>query len=603
MRRNTQQRTAHWIKPNHTNRTPHRWVTFDTEAVANYKNGSETQTWRLGAAIRWRDDKKSGDDREELLAATPLELWQWVTDWCKPGTRTVVWAHNLSYDVRISNLFEILPTLGFTLEWFNLSESVSCITFRSNRGTLVLCDLMTWLPTSLSEIGGMLGSGKFSMPPAGASDDIWYRYCLQDAAIVETAVRELTNYIRTADLGNWQPTGAGMAYAWWRHKHMTHKVLVHDDPVALAAEREAMHTGRAEAWRHGKIHASRFIEYDMNMAYCRIAQEYDLPVKLKYHDPKATTELYLKLRDRWRILAKVHVTTETPVLPFRGKDGIMWPVGEFETTVWDCEIDAAIRSGATVRVSSMWRYTKGNILSSWATDTLRIATDSSSAVHPVVRAWAKHSSRALIGRLALRSPHWEIFGDNSLGLTGISRVTDATTGQQQRLMHAGDVTLIEQESTEADSSLPQVTSWIVAKCRVLTWDAMQALGLDRVVHVDTDSVIVGPTTPGRTDRAILGALRGDWRPKGAWQTLTVHGPRNYRAGKTRKTSGIPKKATERTENLFEGQKWTSVATALTAGEGAQVVIKDAVWSTVRPDWKRLDDAERPTYTRPVRVGR
>lgn len=601
MPRGVGDRKAHWVKPNHARRIPHRWVTFDTESVAVRKGNTETQRWRLGAAVRWRDDRVRDTERAEFLARTPESLWEWVADWCRPGARTVVWAHNLSYDVRISRMFDILPTLGFRLEWFNLASSVSCITWRSPRGTLVVCDLFTWLPASLSQIGGMLGTGKLPMPPAGANDAAWYRYCLQDAEIVEKAVLELNAFIRREDLGNWQPTGAGMAYAAWRHRFLAHKILVHDDNAALRAEREAMHTGRAEAWRHGHLQGSRFVEYDLEMAYSHIAEEAELPVKLKYHDGAISVSLYRKLSRTYRVLCRVRVTTELPVVPMRGPQGILWPVGEFETTVWDVEIDAALKTGATITILEAWRYTKAPALAGWASWVSRLCRDEEFSVHPVVRVWAKHSSRALIGRLALRSPHWEEFGDNPLGLTGLSQLTDTSTGATHRLMHAGDTTLIEKETHESDGSLPQITSWIMAACRVRLWEAMYAVGLDALVHVDTDSLIVAQGGSPAVTRAVLDELSGRWRSKGGWSAITVHAPRNYRAGKRRKTSGIPSKAVEVVPNVFEGQRWTSAATQMTGAPGDVVTLTDTIWKTTKVDWKRSVDEHDETRTTAVRV--
>lgn len=598
---NIRDRKPHWVKANHTSRMPHRWITFDTESVAVRKGDTETQRWRLGAAVRWRDDRIRDTERAEFLASTPEQLWEWIADWCRPGTRTVVWAHNLSYDVRISRMFDILPTLGFRLEWFNLSASVSCITWRSERGTLVFCDLFTWLPVALSEIGGMLGMGKLPMPPAGADDGKWFTYCLQDAEIVENAVLVLNNFIRGEDLGNWQPTGAGMAYAAWRHRFLAHKVLVHDDVRALAAERHAMHTGRAEAWRRGHLEGQMFTEFDLEMAYSHIAAESDLPAKLKYHDGAVSVQLYQRLSKKFRVLARCRVTTDVPVVPVRTAEGILWPVGEFDTTIWDVELNAALNAGAAVTILEMWRYTRAPVLAEWAHWVRRLSLSEEVDAHPVVRTWAKHCSRALIGRLALKSPHWEEFGANPLGLTGLSQLSDLSTGRTHRLMHAGNTTLIETEAHESDSSLPQITSWIMAACRVRLWEAMCAVGLDALVHVDTDSLIVAQGGSPATLQAVLDELSGRWRSKGAWSAITVHGPRNYRAGKRRKTSGIPSKAVEVVPNVFEGQKWTSVATQMINAPGDVVTLTDTVWKASKVDWKRSVDEHDETRTTPVRV--
>lgn len=249
----------------------------------------------------------------------------------------------------------------------------------------------------------------------------------------------------------------------------------------------------------------------------------------------------------------------------------------------------------------MWRYTKGPVLARWADWVTELVHPLGIPAHPIVQTWAKHSSRALIGRLALKSPHWEEFGANPLQLTGISKITDAGTGRTQRLMHAGEVTLIEQDSAEADSSVPQITSWIMAECRVRLWEAMCAVGLEDLVHVDTDSLIVAQGRPGTATATVLADLPGDWQIKGAWQSMIIHGPRNYRAHKRRKAAGVPSKADETIPNVFTGQRWHSVSTSLTGGAADTVVIRDATWKIRHVDWKRGVAEHDDTRTVAVRV--
>src|SRR5437016_1025883 len=266
-------REPHWIRSNHQCRIPARWISFDTESKGEKGYGEQVQEWTSGAAITWRRDLKSGDARSDYTFRTPEELWETVSRHCRPGYRTVAIAHNLSFDIRISRCLEILPKLGFTLEWCNLDRNVSTMTWRSDHGTLVLCDLFTWLPMPLHEIGKLVSCPKLGMPDTRAGDKKWDEYCLRDAEIVYLAYSSLLDWIAGEQLGNWQPTGAGMSYATWRHKFMSHKVLVHDNKAVIAHERMAMHTGRAEAWRHGTLTGDTWHEVDMRTAYTRIAAE------------------------------------------------------------------------------------------------------------------------------------------------------------------------------------------------------------------------------------------------------------------------------------------------------------------------------------------
>jgi hypothetical protein len=174
-------RQAHWIRGNKQERIPPRMVAFDTES-RSYRSGDvETQTWRIGCAIRWRTDLATGPHAEARVFTSAEDLWSWVSDYCREGTRTVVWAHNLSHDVRISSALTILPRLGFRLEWCNLDANVSSMTWRSDHGTLVFADTWTWLPVPLATMASDVGLVKFGMPQDTEEEDTWNAYCMRDA--------------------------------------------------------------------------------------------------------------------------------------------------------------------------------------------------------------------------------------------------------------------------------------------------------------------------------------------------------------------------------------------------------------------------------------
>lgn len=567
---------------------PRRWIAFDTEATAEIDGDVETQRWQMGCAISWRTDLKTGDHAQLATFDNPMALWQWVTDFAHAGQRTVIVAHNLGYDARIADVFNLLPRCGWELEWCNLDRNVSAMTWRGPKGTLVFMDSWTWLPVPLRDIGTSIQLPKLRMPHAKAKLWQWEEYCSRDAEIVYRAMSTIINFVKSNHLGNWQPTGAGMAYAVWRHKFMHHKVLVHDDIDAITAERSAMHTGRAEAWRHGTLLGDMWTELDMRNAYVTIASECDLPTKLKLRYGALSLAEYDRLTHVYAMLAKVKITTSDPVVPQHHDGRTRWPVGTFQTWLWDTEIALAREHDADIQIIDSYAYTRAPILRDWAYWILSLVNDNTCATDPVIRTWAKHCGRALIGRLSLRVPTWEMYGGNPGGHAGMSWLTEATTGRETRMLHVGARTLIETERTEGRDSLPQVTGWIMAECRARLWRAMRVAGLDEIAHVDTDSVIV--------TRRGLAALADDlgpdfaarWKVKGTWRVMRVYGPRNYRAGPLRKASGVPRKATETAVNTFAGEQWSGLAGDLEGGHAGAVTITRSTWTLDAPDRRRAD---------------
>lgn len=595
-------RAAHWIKHNHQCRIPKRWVFFDTESIAERINGEEVQRYRVGAAIRWRYGLKRGDYAESSIFDNPRSLWEWIDDYAKVEQRTVVFAHNLGHDARIGAIFDILPTLGWQLEWCNLDRNVSAMKWSSDHGTLVFADTWTWLPMELSVVAPNVGLRKLVMPPSNASLARWEKYLMRDVEIGYRVVSELIKYIGAEDLGNWQPTGAGMAYATWRHKFLSHKILVHDDEDAINAERAAMHTGRAEAWKHGKLMGDRWTEIDMRNAYVRIASDSELPCKLRMRCGALSISQYQRLHATSALLCRAYVETNVPCVPVHHENRTLWPIGNFETWLWDAEIDLLLQEGQYVKIREAYVYTRAPILQEWGNWVLDMLSTGNERTPAVIRTWIKHCSRALIGRIALRTPTWEAFGDNPSGEVGITYMSDVDTGITHRLMHVGNRTLIETERREGKDSLPAVTGYIMSVCRVRLWRAMRAAGLTWVAHVDTDSLIVGHSGYVALRAAYGPDFDRDWQAKGTWRRLIVYGPRNYRCGDLRKTSGVPRKATEILPNVFTGEQWHGLATDIENGRSDAVTISVGHWEMTQKDPRRKGCAGDSCETEAYEVG-
>lgn len=589
-------RAAHWVKENKQERIPARMVAFDTESRA-YRHGEmQTQEWRIGCAIRWRTDLKTGDHAEPAMFSDERRLWEWVSDFCKAGSRTVVWAHNLSHDTRIASVFTILPQLGFELEWFNLDRNVSAMTWRSDHGTIVFADTYTWLPLPLDAIAAHEGIRKLDMPKENADEWAWNAYCMRDAEIVYRAVSQLVNYIRSEHLGNWQPTGAGMAYATWRHRFLGCRVLVHDNDDALAAERAAMHTGRAEAWRHGRPGGGVWTEVDLKNAYVMIGAECELPRKLRFGTKQISLRQYRRLADTNRVLCLCDIRTTVPSVPYRQNGHTLWPVGSFRSWLWDTEIDCALQYGGSVSIRKAYVYSRAPVLRDWALWCLATMRGNGQEATPVVRTWIKHCSRALIGRLSLKTRSWEEFGDNPEHYTGITYMTDLESGETRRLMHAGNKTLVEKDMEESQDSLPMITGWIMARCRVILWDAMNVAGLRNLAHVDTDSLIVNAAGLANLRESYAGCWDGMWAIKGSWRSLSIIGPRCYHRGRQRVASGIPGKAVPDASGRLTGERWASLAGDLAARGDGCVTTWTEQWSLPRTDPRRRDAPGAGGYT-------
>jgi hypothetical protein len=579
-------RNPHWIKGNAQERIPHRWIVADTESEREQLADGEQLRFKVASAVRWRDDLKAGDGTAWGDWWTREGFWEWVTEFCWTHGRTVLWFHNLGHDLGQLDAFTLLPAMGYELVWCNLSRDVSVVSWRGPRGTLLMADTFTWIPKGLAELAPMVASTKPPLPRKGDPPEAWTRRCRADVETTRRVVERLLTFVRDEHLGNWQPSGAGMGHTAWRHRFMDHKVLVHDDTDALDAEREAMHTGRAEAWWHGRAAGGPFTEWDMHMSYCRIAAECLVPAKLWAHDPRPSAQVHQFGLDHWRTLARVTVRTDVPVVPARIDGRIAWPTGVFETCLWDTELALVRESGGSYDVHEQWRYTRKPALKQWAEWSIAQCGLSGDHIDPIAREWVKHQSRAVIGRLALRTPTWQEWGGNWLHHTGISLMTDQATGQTRRMMHVGGQVFEESGRSEAANSVPAITSWIMAEARVRLWRAADAAGLENVLHVDTDSIITNRAGTGQLARAVEDGLPGTWRAKATWRRLEITGPRHYAAPGTRQLPGVPRNAVRQPDGSYRGEVWDSLARSLTEDPGSAGRTRYRTYHPRRQDHRR-----------------
>lgn len=578
---------------------PARHVVFDTEARLEHQGSVQVQTWELGAAT-FIDLSRQGSSRhgEVVVYDDPRELWAAVCDYCRPHQRLIVWAHNLGYDLRISRALELLPRDGWDLDgimlengtaWAALSEKS-----RPDGRSLLLCDLASWLPVSLARIASDLGEGRPTVIWGGAGREELAERCRRDVHVTALAVRELLSFIRSEELGNFKPTGSGQGFSAWRRRFYTHEVWVHNEPDALEAEREAIWPGRCEAWRHGELRGQELTEWDLELAHAHIGAECSIPVELNGRAlirNRLDLERYLR---HYAVLARCEVTTKEPVVPCRHDDRIVWPVGTFETVLWDPELRLAWEHGADVRILRAWSYQKAPAIAAacrWIIDQLQ---DEESELGPLARRLLKHWSRTLVGRFALRYRRWELDGDHPRYDVASSFEFDRCSDEVRELLHVGHQVFELAELTEAAVSAPMVTGWVVSECRRRLWSLLRAAGPGGVVYCDTDSIVATRAGSARLERQISRGSAWSLRRKGTYTRALILGPRQLELGDSRRFAGVPLKAIATGDLELAGEVWSSMRDAARAGTLDRVVITPRLYQLRGVDRRRRHNPDGTT---------
>lgn len=575
---------AHYIRPNHKANVPRRMVVINAAAVSEYKTTGEQHTWRCGVAIFIHWTSKGFMHHTTRTFDSPDQLWGEVCAFTRKKQRTIVYAHNLPYDLRITDALRCISANKFSLEAIRVSSQGSWSRWSKDKATLTLCDSASIFPITVGSLGLLVDTHRLPVPD---SQDLgeWLAATVREAEIVAKAMVEYWNWLRTGVAGNWQMTGAGQSWSHWRHSHYTHQVLVHADMVAINAERRAMWTGRAENWRHGVDVDTPIYEWDWANSYPRVVRDWDVPVRLVGETKRPSKGDLQTLAKKFIINAEVEVETDLPIVPTSYDGGIVWPVGKFETTLWWPEIEALLRHGQTVRPKRIWLYRGEPALRQWASWIIGEIHDPNFTSRKWVGPILKHWSRTLIGRFATQYQNWELFGQDPVERIQIGHMYDADSGELTDVMQVGSDLHIMAGVSESDDSCPQITSYAMSVARRRLWDAMAFVGFDNLIYVDTDSLVVNLAGHVALTKATRAGRFEGLRLKDRHIGYEIYGPRSAIFGNRSVFAGIPRNSYRLSGNEWQGEVWTQLERALRTGEHDRVTVTKRKF-TVRYNDKR-----------------
>lgn len=584
--------SAHWVKPNDTARQPNAYVVFDTEAFRAPGKYGEVQTFRLAVARyvdRPENDCPFGVP-VDIETSDPHRLWEWIAQKTRRHGRTVCVAHNVSYDLRLAEAIPQLAGLGWQFEPPMMGPRGVAFRFSKGKRSIVIIDSLNWLPTRLESIGPMVGAPKAPLPSEDASEEVWFERCRRDVDILYRAWMRLMVWVDSENLGTWQKTGAGQAMTAWKHRFLTHRVLIHRDEEARVAEREGSHCGRAEAWRLGRFTSGPYDEWDLKTAYGRIMATCAVPTILRghYHHPTAKA-LSTALR-RHAVLARVKVVTDVPCVPHRSPERFWWPVGRFRTTLWDHEWALVEAHGGTVEVEEAWIYEKAPALEAFARFMIQRTDPQWAGFDPVVGLAAKHMLRAIVGKFGSRYWDWEWVGPSPEPELSLTHHVELARPDCKWNMTVAGQWYEQGEMHDSERSCPQVMSWIQAETRRRLWEGMCTVGFDNILYVDTDGMIV---TPGGSFR-MTSSDAEFWRVKSSWDDVEILATRRLILDGKLRASGIPLTAQRVSARTWKGEIWPEMITSLRRGEPDRVVVRQGIWHLHDKEFRRCVDKQGST---------
>lgn len=605
----------HNLGPNAKEDSPHLVVVIDTETRSTTTDAGELHTLRLwcGKAVYRHGHSPTRPRVQQAHGQTAGEMAAWLTGLSRERPPMWVYAHNLSFDLAVTQLPLELLAAGWTMSSHNLASDAPWAVLRSGRRTLRLADSHSLMPEPLVAIGAKIGVAKPPLPAQDDSDAAWLVRCRGDVETTMAALLELMDWWDSEQLGHWSITGPRTGFNAMRHRCVKRDgydplalvvwgegehgqsgdghVVIDPDPDARVFERATLYQGRRDAWRVGALERGVYVEADMVRAHLTVAARRRLPCRRGKRFTSLEITSPLVHGQNVSIIAEVEIDTEHARYPVRTRYGIVHPVGRFRTVLAGPEIADARDRGELVSIGAGYYYRMSWHMQPWARWAEDVLADRDQVVPAAAKIAVKGWSRSVPGTWAARTSRTLMTGTSPVPGWLAEPVIYGPGREPGVIMHlAGRMEMVLKDQ-EADDSFPAVLSFIQSYVRLALSRMIDRIPDYRLVCCSTDSLIVDSTGffPGeRVDRR-RAKLNAAGREHGAdlvaWLaeaadpfTMAVKGtaadvrvltPQHIRLDGDVRYSGVGRGAVEVERDAFKFLTWPKLGSQIadTAGVG------------------------------------
>lgn len=596
--------SAHYLRPAGKTSTPAAVIFLDSESRQHEDNGMEVHTLRCWEAqlVRRRDRRRPGEHLT-VTGHTPSSVAQCIDGWASYAESTWLYAHNVAYDLTVTDLATGLGEHGWQLSsrfavggdqmWCTFHKGGRQVTTKERRNgrladrdrvkwahTLTIADSGSLFPLALERIGPLVGIVKPPLPAEDDSDAAWAARCHADVDILRVAVLTFMDWWDGQQLGRWTVTGAGQGWQHYRSTLQPRQVVIDHDSEITALERAAVYGGRRDVFRVGQLPAGRYAEIDFEAAYPAIAAAYVLPARVAGPVADAHRRLALHGRVPGGMLAEVTINTDRPQWPVRIGGRVFYPVGRFRTVLAAPDIQAAADAHALEAVHDGLLYTMTSHLRAWAREILDWVRAPDDVVPPVVKTWAKLASRAVIGKFA--QPGWRTIpfvGPPCQGWS-VELTSDYHTGTRGVITGVNGDYWLSWADQRGDHERPAVLAFVESHVRRRLGEIIAGPYGPAIVQCDTDGVMVSHAVleqlaaghyqrwvHGRQVQAGASEVIRAWndsayplvmREKNQFSRAVVHGPQHVVLDDRPRFAGVPKGAWKTGADTWAARLWPGI---------------------------------------------
>lgn len=594
-------RFPHYLKQNKSSVYPRHCIWFDTETTPEQISPDTIKhNLNFGWACYRRRSRGDKWSKPHWYRFTTInQFWHWVTETIDTKESFTLFAHNGSFDLPVLDAFNWLQDDGWNLTNAVIDSPPIILKWRKDGKTIRFIDTLNIWRMPLAAIGKSIGLDKLPFPDDNATPEYWDTYGKRDTEIIMLAIIKWFDFIKQHDLGGFAPTLASQAVRAYRHRFMNNKILIDDNETALNMARDAYHGGRTECFHIGEVTGPLY-QLDVNSMYPDVMKKELMPTCLIGVFKRVKhLELYKLMKD-CSVIAQVTLSVDTPVFPQFKNGKLIFPVGDFETTLTTPELIYALDNGYVTNINQVAIYKQAIIFSEFVTYLYDLRQRAKNNNETTTAQMAKILMNSLYGKFGQQGRVYETIDNNDS--KEIKTWTEIDADTNEVIHHRQFAGMVQQLTTEPESrdSHPAIAAHVTAYARMNLWNIYQTAGLDNCYYSDTDCVVVNQSGYDNLQPLIDPNLLGFLKLEQIIQRASIRGPKDYTFDDVQKVKGVKRTAEWLDTNTVRQEQWAGLRGLLAKGDLTAPTTK-----TITKRLKRIytkGDVMKSGRVKPYRLG-
>lgn len=595
------ERRAHELGNLKGGSTPPYHIFLDTEAAfEDVDDKTQRQYLRLGCAeyVDRRYTTAYVADNKITFRTIP-DFYDWLESKIRKNNTTWIWAHNMSYDMRILHMFEVMPLRGWELTKCIMDSNRCIVKWKKDKTYCEWISSTNYFKLPLRKIGQTLKEYKGEVDFENASDSELAVYCAQDVKVLKKLMLEFFDLIDRHGWGKLKETAASQSMAIFRTAYKRHEIFIHTDRDAIKLEREAYKGGRTECFRIGRWNG-HFWDLDINSMYPSVMRDNLFPTKLiSVRNSNDIEELKHWMKDHY-VIARVKLAIDKPVYGVKG-ERFIFPIGNYTTTLCHNELEYALDGGYLVGVEQFAIYEQAPIFKEYIEDLYNLRIQAKKSKNDIYVLAYKLFMNSLYGKFGQRKKDSRCIGECDIEDVYSERVYDLET-DDWTIIRAYGGKIYQESNTEDESfnSFPAIAAAVTAYARMKLWGYIETAGIENVYYCDTDSVFVNLEGMQRLvpylDDYELGMLKTERKE----YYMQINAPKDYVFGQQIKLKGVNPKWQSEDGITYKGEKFSQPISQLKTGSLNDVFIYKSE-KTLKREYKK-GIVDENGYVSPLVIG-